>query len=127
MIDIGKRIGALREARDISQTELSRRAGLGRSSISEIENGKNQPNFATLTQIAEALGITVGTLVDGKIPVASFAETLPQEVQDFLLSQEGMQYLKIGMKAKDFAITPEILTQVIEAMSMMQDVEKGRK
>jgi transcriptional regulator with XRE-family HTH domain len=125
MNDIGKRIAAMREALGLNQVELAKKAQVARSSISEIESGKNQPNYRTLTQIAEALGTTVGSLVEGKIPVSSLADMLPEEMQEFLLTQEGMQYLKISMKAKDFSITPDVLNQIVEAMKSI-NVDKTR-
>ena len=56
---IGLRIATLREAKGWSQEELSERAGLQRTHISRIENGRYAVTLETIQAIAEALGMTV--------------------------------------------------------------------
>ena len=56
---IGLRIATLREAKGWSQEELSERAGLQRTHISRIENGRYAVTLETIQAIAEALSMTV--------------------------------------------------------------------
>ena len=63
---IGLRILKLRKMREWSQDELARRAGLQRTHISRIEQGKYAVTLETIQAIAEALGMTVD-LVDPKL------------------------------------------------------------
>lgn len=49
----------------ITQTELARRAGLGKSTLCDIEKGRLIPSVKSLQKIAHALGI----------PIASFFES----------------------------------------------------
>ena len=56
---IGLRILTLRKMREWSQDELARRAGLQRTHISRIEQGKYAVTLETIQAIAEALGMTV--------------------------------------------------------------------
>ena len=58
-MQLGARILQARSQREISQTELARRAGLAASYLSRIENGKFDPRPKTLRKIAGALGIPV--------------------------------------------------------------------
>ena len=63
---IGLRILTLRNMREWSQDELARRAGLQRTHISRIEQGKYAVTLETVQAIAEALDMTVD-LIDPKL------------------------------------------------------------
>ncbi|MFW0797655.1 helix-turn-helix transcriptional regulator [Gordonia sp. CPCC 205515] len=54
---------AARRAAGLSQSQLAEAAGLAVRTISIIESGDSNPRAATLTAIAEALGIDAGELV----------------------------------------------------------------
>jgi transcriptional regulator with XRE-family HTH domain len=61
--ELGKRIRQLREAREWSQEQLARRAGLGLMAINRIENGEvRQPKRTSIRGIAAALEIPVNDL-----------------------------------------------------------------
>ncbi len=60
---LGRKIKELRKARDLSQQELARRAGIGRVTLSRLENGKQSPRFQTVTAIAGTLDITLQKLI----------------------------------------------------------------
>lgn len=68
-MNVGKRLRAIREAKKFSQSELVRRTGLNRLSISRIENGHAVPSTATLEKMARALEIPMYRLFyNGKNP-----------------------------------------------------------
>lgn len=54
----------LRKERDpeLSQYDLAKKAGLSRSFISDIENGRRQPRALAARSIAEVLGVSVEDL-----------------------------------------------------------------
>ncbi len=56
-MNIGKRLMALRAAKDLSQGDIERRTGLLRSYVSRVENGHTLPNLDTLEKWAKALGL----------------------------------------------------------------------
>ena len=60
---IANRIRTLRMARSVKQSELDEKAGLPRSSISKVENGKREATASDLVRIAQALGVTLDMLV----------------------------------------------------------------
>jgi transcriptional regulator with XRE-family HTH domain len=64
METIGERIRRARERAVLNQGELAEAAGLNRSSLSMIENGRKHPRMTTIRAIAHALGIPPGELVD---------------------------------------------------------------
>jgi transcriptional regulator with XRE-family HTH domain len=47
-MNIGKRLKALRAARNLSQRDIQMRAGLMRSYVSRVENGYATPGLKTL-------------------------------------------------------------------------------
>ena len=60
---LGRRISEIRNAKDLTQEELSTRAGLSRTTISRIETGKHPTNFDTLHDISAALDVSLPELV----------------------------------------------------------------
>jgi DNA-binding XRE family transcriptional regulator len=59
---VGRRIRELREKAQLTQVELSDRAGLPQSHISRLENAEHSPTNMTLKKIAAALGVEVGEI-----------------------------------------------------------------
>jgi putative transcriptional regulator len=60
---LGSKIRSLRTAKGISQMELGARIGKDDTSISRLENGKVNPTYTYLLQIAEGLGISIAELL----------------------------------------------------------------
>lgn len=54
----------LRKSKKISQQDLAAKTGLARSIIWRLENGQGNPTLATIANIAEILGVSVGTVAD---------------------------------------------------------------
>jgi transcriptional regulator with XRE-family HTH domain len=62
MIDIGKRLRQLREAKGLSQGHIEERTGLFRCYVSRVECGHTIPQLETLGKWAKALGIPLSEL-----------------------------------------------------------------
>lgn len=60
---VGERLRAARAAQGISLGELSARAGVGKGSLSEIENGGRNPTLSTLYALANTLGVPLSQLL----------------------------------------------------------------
>lgn len=60
---IGQIIGFLRVQRGLSQEELSGLAGIARSHLAMIENGRKNANLDTLWRIADALDMRLSDLI----------------------------------------------------------------
>jgi transcriptional regulator with XRE-family HTH domain len=59
---IGEQLEALRQAAGLSQSELSRRSGVRRASVCDIEAGKQQPTWETVLALVEACGGSIHIL-----------------------------------------------------------------
>ncbi|WP_405148193.1 helix-turn-helix domain-containing protein [Sphaerisporangium sp. NBC_01403] len=55
--DLGRRIRRLRQERGISLSELARRAGVGKATLSGLENGTRNPTLETLWAVTAQLGV----------------------------------------------------------------------
>jgi transcriptional regulator with XRE-family HTH domain len=60
---IGRRIRRLRQRRGLSLDGVASKAGISRSLVSKIENGRVSSPIATLANVAAALDTTVGHLI----------------------------------------------------------------
>jgi transcriptional regulator with XRE-family HTH domain len=58
-MNIGKRLKALRAARNLSQLDIEKRTGLMRSYVSRVENGFTTPSLKTFQRWAKALEVEV--------------------------------------------------------------------
>lgn len=63
MDTIGSRIAAAREKKGLNQSELGRRLGVTPQSVQAWESDKNVPRPKRLSEIADAIGVSVATLV----------------------------------------------------------------
>ncbi|MFL6291337.1 MAG: helix-turn-helix domain-containing protein [Thermoanaerobaculia bacterium] len=59
---MGRKLAILREARDLTQAELARKARITASSLSQYEAGKKMPQLATLFRLLEALDYGLAAL-----------------------------------------------------------------
>jgi transcriptional regulator with XRE-family HTH domain len=53
--ELGRTLRSLREMKGISQGELARRAGMGKSQVSKYESGKELPKLESLERLLRAL------------------------------------------------------------------------
>ncbi|MDR3572964.1 MAG: helix-turn-helix domain-containing protein [Anaerolineaceae bacterium] len=68
-IDVGQRLRALREERDVSMRALARRSGLSANALSMIERGLTSPSVSTLSKLASAL----------EVPITAFFRQEPEK------------------------------------------------
>ncbi|RIV39000.1 XRE family transcriptional regulator [Micromonospora radicis] len=65
---IGSRVRALREARGISLSALARQAGVGKATLSGLENGVRNPTLETLYAITAQLGVPLAAVLAEPAP-----------------------------------------------------------
>ncbi|MBT1697350.1 helix-turn-helix domain-containing protein [Fulvivirgaceae bacterium PWU4] len=61
---IGQRVVDLRTKKGWTQSDLARAVGKDRQAIEKLENGKVNPTLYSLSEIADALNISLPVLVD---------------------------------------------------------------
>ena len=60
--EFGKRLRQLREAAELTQEELARKADMSTSAVAKIEQRDVDPSWSTVGKLARALGVTLNDL-----------------------------------------------------------------
>lgn len=63
-----------RKSKGITQVELSKLAGLGRSTVAMYESGQREPNFEVLKELSKILDVTPEYLISGSSLVHNTGE-----------------------------------------------------
>src|SRR3972149_1121965 len=64
-IQLGKRLKSIRLGKDLKQDDISKMFGISKGSVSEYENGKNEPTPRFLVNYAKEFGINIEWLLLG--------------------------------------------------------------
>ena len=135
---VSKRVRSLRERKGWSQSELARRAGIGVSTLSEIESGQNAPRLDTLVALAHALGAPLETFLhadenplEARLRAIETPENLPA-LQTWL--ERCRRYLEIealvgkqGIRAPVYALQPSpCLEDELEQIETIAQQERHR-
>jgi len=83
----------LRELRSMTQAEMGARAGIAPASISHFETGQRTPSLDTLIKLADALRVSVDTLL-GRAPVENYAHVDPVFVQASLADVQTLETVR---------------------------------
>lgn len=93
---VGATLAALRQARALSLDELSRRAGVSKSMLSQIERAQANPTVAVVWRLANALGVAISELLGSAPALAPPSITvLPAHATPALRSPDGLCELRI--------------------------------
>lgn len=106
---VGRAIKRLRRARGLSLDDVAARVGISPSFLSRLENGQRELTLATMTALAQAVGVTMAELVtvsDALQPDALGATPVPADTMAYLrahagVSRIGHQLLWIGQRWPD--------------------------
>ncbi|MFV8381804.1 helix-turn-helix domain-containing protein [Corynebacterium hindlerae] len=81
---IGAAVKRLRGQRGMSATDLARRAGVSKATLSQLESGTGNPTVSTLDSLAVTLGVPLGDLIerndvgqDTYVPARDFPDDAP--------------------------------------------------
>lgn len=94
---LGERIREAREKTGATQDDLARVVGLSRTSVTNIERGRQGVQVYLLVKIARTLGLTVQQL----LPVTEPLQTLPDQLKE-LMDPEKRKWAE-----RVIGITPE--------------------
>ncbi len=64
-VRLGRRLQELRTKRGWTQAYLAEVSGLGRTHISQLENGRREAGLRALEMLAQSFDVSVGKLLDG--------------------------------------------------------------
>ena len=63
--NVGQRVRALREERNLTQEQLALMTGVGRSYLAKVEAGNRNATIDFMEKVALGLGVTLGQLFEG--------------------------------------------------------------
>lgn len=92
---VGATLQQMRQSQGLSLDELSRRAGVSKSMLSQIERNQANPTVAVVWRLANALRVELAELLDGARPVAPAIEKVAAHATPGLASPDGLCQLRI--------------------------------
>ena len=94
---VGDTLAALRQAQALSLDELSRKAGVSKSMLSQIERAQANPTVAVVWRLAKALGVPIAELLGSApvVPAAPAITLVPTQATPSLRSPDGLCELRI--------------------------------
>ena len=63
LLQLGERVKEIRIQKGLTQTELANKIGKDHPSINKLENGKVNPSYYFLYEVAQGLGVDIKELV----------------------------------------------------------------
>ena len=126
MVDIGKKIRALRLENDLTQDELASRLELTKGYISQLENNLTSPSIQTLFAILEVLGTDIKEFFGGEstdVPVI-FKKDEFYEKEDFELKHKISWIIP---NAQRYQMEPIIITIEAGGQSVIDDPHAGEE
>ena len=95
MAAIGERIRQRRDELEWTQDQLAQKAGISKSFLSDLENGKRSVGADTLQAIAQVLGLSLDFLMAGTVSSASAKQVqIPAALSDFA-AQAGLSFRQV--------------------------------
>jgi len=93
---VGDTLAALRQARALSLDELSRKAGVSKSMLSQIERAQANPTVAVVWRLANALGVSMADLLgNAPAPVTPAIAVVASHATPAMRSPDGLCELRI--------------------------------
>lgn len=107
----------IREDKNLSQSSLGKLCGVSQVAISQLESGETKnPSAETIEKLSKGLGITdkYFYLEDEQPTEKALPKNMPRIVRKFVMDQENIRWIQLGMTAKESAIPYETLKNLVE-------------
>ena len=121
-IHVGQRVKLRRSMAGMSQEKLGEALGVTFQQIQKYEKGANRISMSRMSQIAEALGVSVAFFLEDA-PVEGAASSLREPAQtfqnDFLSSPEGIQLNRAFVKIR----SPKVRKRILELVRSLGEDE----
>ncbi|KAM3108256.1 helix-turn-helix domain-containing protein [Phormidesmis sp. 146-33] len=87
--ELGRRINATRKQRGLTQEELADRVGLTRTSITNIEKGRQKVLSHLLVELSDALNVSLHDLLPNPDAEARALQAMPPIARDWIQKTVG--------------------------------------
>jgi transcriptional regulator with XRE-family HTH domain len=102
--NIGQKIRALRQAKQMTVREIASLAGVTPGLISQIEHGRVSPSLSTLKRILSALGETIISLVEQEVGEQALKGVVRKNERRKVIVRPGLIYELISAKNKAYSM-----------------------
>ena len=119
---MGQRLRHLRRSRGLTLAELGDRVGRAPSALSLLENGRREPKFSVLEDLASALSVPVEELLRRQAPSrrAQLEITLEELQRDPAYAELGLPHLKLGTR-----VPTEVLEHLVKLAGALRE-QRGK-
>src|SRR5208283_1698646 len=122
LMTMGQRLRYLRRSRGLTLAELGDRVGRAPSALSLLENGRREPKFSVLEDLASALSVPVEELLRRQAPSrrAQLEITLEELQRDPAYAELGLPHLKLGTR-----VPTEVLEHLVKLAGALRE-QRGK-
>lgn len=107
MMTCGDKIAALRDKRGLTQEDLASKIGISRASLSHYEKGRRDPDYNTLTKIADFFKVSVDYLLGRTDDPSIISDLGVRELSDNLELSDEQILEKFAFTIDGRKLTPE--------------------
>jgi transcriptional regulator with XRE-family HTH domain len=124
MSTISEKIQYFRNVKGWTLTELADKSGVSRSFLGELEKGISVPTVIVLKKIADAFNVPVDMFFeDNFLSSVELENHLSDDIMCLLRDRNGLEYVRVAAKAKEYGISLVLLEQIILAIKKAKDIE----
>lgn len=118
----GSVLQQLRKERHLTQEQLAQTLGLAKSSISMYENGKREPDFVTMEQLADYFGVDMDTLY-GRAPSVEATVRIDADSLEILRAVRERPEMKILFSVSRDVTAEELIEaiHIVEGLKSRED------
>lgn len=103
----GDKIAALREKRGLTQEDLASKIGISRASLSHYEKNRREPDYTTLTKLADFFHVSVDYLLGRTADSASITDIGVRDFAENLELSDEQLLEKFAFTVDGRKLTPE--------------------
>lgn len=107
MMTCGDKIAALREKRGLTQEDLATKIGISRASLSHYEKNRREPDYATITKLADFFHVSVDYLLGRTENPAEIADSAVRDLAQQLELSDEQLLEKFDFTIDGRKLTPE--------------------
>ncbi|ATD55429.1 helix-turn-helix domain-containing protein [Clostridium chauvoei] len=101
MITLADRLKELRKSNNLTQTELGKILGVGKTTISMYENGNSTPNDEIKLKISEYFNVSIDYLL-GKTNIRNYVEITAEDKINKLIEESGINTIAAHFEGEEF-------------------------
>lgn len=121
---LNERLKQLRNEKELSQYEVAKRLGFSRGQLANYEQGSRQPDYDTLTKLADFYGCTIDYLLG-----RSDSKQLTKDEQDLIVDSKKLTIKQVQDKYKltvgDRAATNEEVEVALKLIRSVPDLKQN--